>query len=43
MSSRFLSIRAEDVRRWLVVEDATRGSAWERRLAEWARGPGGRV
>jgi len=42
-SSRFLPIRAEDVRRWLVVEDSTRRLAWERRLGEWARGLGGRA
>jgi Uma2 family endonuclease len=42
-SSRFLPIRAEDVRRWLLVEDSTRRLAWERRLGEWARGLGGRV
>ena len=37
-SSRFLPIRAEDVRHWLVDEDTTNELAWERRLAEWARG-----
>ncbi len=36
-SSQFLPIRAEDVRRWLVVEDSTHRLAWERRLGEWAR------
>ena len=42
-SSRFLPIRAEGVRRWLVVEDSTRRLAWERRLGEWVRGLGGRA
>ena len=37
-SSRFLPIRAEDVRRWLVDEDSTFELVWERRLAEWAGG-----
>ncbi len=37
-SSRFLPIRAEDVRRWLVDEDSTNELVWERRLAEWAGG-----
>jgi Uma2 family endonuclease len=37
-SSRFLPIRAEDIRRWLVDEDSTYELAWERRLSEWARG-----
>jgi Uma2 family endonuclease len=37
-SSRFLPIRAADVRRWLVDEDSTRRLAWERRLIDWARG-----
>jgi len=37
-ASRFLPIRAEDVRRWLVDEDSTHELAWERRLNEWVRG-----
>jgi Uma2 family endonuclease len=39
-SSRFLPIRAEDVRRWLVDEDSTYELVWERQLGEWARGLG---
>jgi hypothetical protein len=42
-TSRFLPIRAEDVRRWLVVEDSTRALDWERRLNDWARGLGRRA
>jgi Uma2 family endonuclease len=37
-SSRFLPIRAEYVRRWLVDEDSSDELVWERRLEEWARG-----
>ncbi len=37
VSSRFLPIRADDVRRWLVDEDSTYELAWERRLSEWSR------
>jgi Uma2 family endonuclease len=37
-ASRFLPIRAEDIRRWLVDEDTRNRSAWEGLLAEWARG-----
>jgi hypothetical protein len=36
--SRFLPIRAEDARRWLIDEDSRDRSAWEERVAEWARG-----
>jgi Uma2 family endonuclease len=36
-SSRFLPIRAKDVQRWLVDEDSSDRSAWEERLATWAR------
>jgi len=39
-SSRFLPLRAEEIRRWLVDEDSGDELAWERRLAEWARGLG---
>jgi len=39
-ASRFLPIRAEDVRRWLIDEDSTHELAWERSLNEWARGLG---
>jgi Uma2 family endonuclease len=35
--SRFLPVAADDVRHWLLHEDATRSLAWERRLADWAR------
>jgi Uma2 family endonuclease len=36
-SSRFLSIRAEEVYRWVVVEDTSDALAWEQRLREWIR------
>jgi Uma2 family endonuclease len=36
--SRFLPIRADEIQRWLVDEDSSDRSAWEERLAEWARG-----
>jgi Uma2 family endonuclease len=39
-SSRFLPLRAEEIRRWLVDEDSGDELAWERRLGEWARGLG---
>ena len=39
-ASRFLPVRAEDVRRWLVNEDSTQRLAWLRRLNEWAQGLG---
>lgn len=42
-SSRFLPIRADDVRRWLVDEDSTYELAWERRLGEWSRQLAGRA
>jgi Uma2 family endonuclease len=35
--SRFLPIRAEDIRRWLLEEDSSDRAAWEDRLATWAR------
>jgi len=37
-SSRFLPLRADQIRRWLVDEDSGDELAWERRLAEWPRG-----
>jgi Uma2 family endonuclease len=37
-SSRFLPVRVEDVRRWLIDEDSTRRLDWLRRLNEWAQG-----
>jgi Uma2 family endonuclease len=37
-SSRFLPLRAKEIRRWLVNEDSGDELAWERRLEEWARG-----
>jgi Uma2 family endonuclease len=36
-SSRFLPIRAEEVYRWVVVEDTNDELAWEQRLREWIR------
>jgi len=39
-SSRFLPLRADEIRRRLVDEDSGDELAWERRLAEWARGFG---
>ena len=37
-TSQFLSISARDAERWLIDEDSSDRSAWEERLAEWARG-----
>jgi Uma2 family endonuclease len=37
-SSRFLPVRAEDIRQWVVVEDLSDDLAWEQRLREWVRG-----
>ena len=42
-SSRFLQIRAVDIFGWLTAEDATRESAWNRRLNQWAIGLGRQV
>jgi Uma2 family endonuclease len=36
-SSRFLPVRAEEVYRWVAVEDTTDELAWEQRLREWVR------
>lgn len=36
-SSRFLPIRAEEVARWIILEDTIDKLAWERRLREWIR------
>jgi Uma2 family endonuclease len=36
-TSRFLPVRAEEILRWLVDEDATLGLPWQRRLRQWAR------
>jgi Uma2 family endonuclease len=36
-TSRFLPVRAEEILRWLLDEDATLGLVWERRLRQWAR------
>jgi Uma2 family endonuclease len=36
-ASAFLPIRAEDVTRWVVVEDPSDHSAWARRLRAWVR------
>jgi Uma2 family endonuclease len=35
--SRFLPIRAEEAQRWLIDEDSRDRSAWEGRVAAWAR------
>ena len=35
--SKFLAIRATEVRRWVVEEDSSDESAWARRLRAWAR------
>jgi hypothetical protein len=35
--SRFLPVRAEDVRRWVIDEDFSDELAWEQRLRAWAR------
>jgi len=41
--SRWLPVRPEDVRRWLVEEDSSDDVQWRCRLTEWAKGlaPGG--
>jgi Uma2 family endonuclease len=36
-SSRFLPVRAEEVYRWVAVEDSSDELAWEQRLREWIR------
>ncbi len=36
-SSRFLPVRAEEVYRWVAVEDTNDELAWEQRLREWVR------
>jgi Uma2 family endonuclease len=36
-SSRFLPVRAEEIRRWLVDEDSSDHSSWARRLRAWVR------
>jgi Uma2 family endonuclease len=36
-SSRFLPVRAEEVYRWVAVEDSSDELAWEQRLRDWAR------
>src|SRR5437763_4459452 len=36
-SSRFVSIRPDEVVRWIVVEDSVDRNAWERRLRAWIR------
>jgi Uma2 family endonuclease len=35
--SRFLPVKAKEIRRWILDEDATDQSAWCRRLRTWAR------
>jgi Uma2 family endonuclease len=36
-SSRFLPVRAQEILRWLLDDDVTLTSVWERRLRQWAR------
>jgi hypothetical protein len=36
--SRWLPVRPEDIRSWLVKEDAFDDVEWKRRLTEWAKG-----
>jgi len=36
-SSRFLPVRAEEVYRWVAVEESSDELAWEQRLRDWAR------
>jgi Uma2 family endonuclease len=36
-ASKFLLVRSEEVRRWMLDEDRSAGSAWARRLRVWAR------
>jgi Uma2 family endonuclease len=35
--SKWLPVRPEDVRRWMIEEDSTDDSDWRSRLAEWAK------
>ncbi len=35
--SRFLPVTAEQIRRWILDDEAADGHAWERRLRQWAR------
>jgi Uma2 family endonuclease len=37
-TSKFLPLKVEDIRRWLIEEDSDDEFAWEIRLREWARG-----
>jgi hypothetical protein len=36
-SSRFLYVRAHEVTRWVVGDDASDRLAWKKRLAEWVQ------
>lgn len=36
--SRWLPVRPEDIRRWLIEEDSSDDVEWKRRLTEWAKG-----
>jgi Uma2 family endonuclease len=36
-TSRFLPVRAEEILRWLLDDDATLTLVWERRVRQWAR------
>jgi Uma2 family endonuclease len=36
-TSRFLPVRAEEILRWILDDDATLTLVWERRLRQWAR------
>ncbi len=36
--SKWLPVRPEDIRRWLLKEDSSKMLIWKRRLAEWAMG-----
>ncbi len=36
-TSQYLPIRAEEVLRWIAVEDSVNRTAWERRLRDWIR------
>jgi Uma2 family endonuclease len=36
--SKWLPVRPEDIRRWLLEEDSSKMLIWKRRLAEWATG-----
>ena len=35
--SRFLGVSSLEIRRWIVEENSSDQTAWEDRLAEWAR------